>query len=228
MSSHLIHKKSQMFSQFFSLLKRFARWLFGECIDCQGINKSTQNSENRVSEINAAAPDCGCEKYPMSKDSPGVVGDSEQLALFIFLPVFKIGKDGKAKSGAFGHVHKKGRSIQRDSVATTSELDRFSRNFLKADEKFAWAGVLLAKCADVRNLKIENSLNRKVCVYDTADKESPAHGEMAQTQHIIDPDDEIELRNNLLEVFGKGEIIAPHQYRGGEIWNNLPLPLQAR
>lgn len=215
-----------MFFQFFSLLKRFVRRSFGECIDCQGINQKTQN-DNRVSEINVAAPDCGCEKYRMSEYSPSVVGDSEQLALFIFLPIFQIGKNGKAKSNTFSHVHKKGRSIQRDSVATSSELDQFARDFLDADERRIWKGVLLAKCADVRNIKTDDLLNRAVCVYDTAERKNPAHGEMAQTQHI-DEADEIELRNKLLEVFGRGDFIAPSQYRGGVIWNNLPQPLQVR
>lgn len=226
MFSHLIRKKCQLCSQLSSRFKRFARQLFGGRTDCQGINQRAQ-SDNRVSEINAAAPDCGCEKYRMSVHSPGVVGDSEQLALFIFQPIHHIDKKGNAKPNIFSHVHRKGRSIQRESVATFNELDRFARNFLDADEKRVWKGVLLARCADVRNIKTDDSLNRAVCVYDTAEKENPAHGEMAQTQHI-DEADEIELRHSLFKVFGNGIFIDPSRYRDGMLWNNLPPQLQTR
>jgi len=163
----------------------------------------------------------------MSVHSPGIVGDTEQLALFVFQPMHHIDKSGKAKPNIFSHVHRKGRSIQRDSVAEPNELVTFARDFLAADEGRVWKGVLLAKCGDVRNIRANDSVDRAVCVYDTAEKKNPAHGEMTQTQHVVEAD-EIELRHDLLAVFGGGVIAAPAQYRDGIVWHSLSPQLQAR
>ncbi|MDD5056849.1 MAG: hypothetical protein PHQ60_03175 [Sideroxydans sp.] len=221
-------RKCQLCSQLFSQLRQLVHRFFGGQVDCQGINHRTNDEgDKRVSKINAAAPSCACEKYRMSRHSPGVIENSELLALFVFLPMHNIDKSGKAKPNIFSHVHRKGRSIQRDSVAQPNELIRFASDFLADDEGRVWKGVLLAKCEDVRNIKSDDSLNRAVCIYDSAEKENPAHGEMAQTQHVIEAD-EIELRHDLLAVFGGGAITTPLQYRDGFVWNSLSPQLQAR
>lgn len=226
MFSHLIRKKCQLCSQLSSRLKRFARLFFGGHIDCQGINQRTQN-DHRVSEINAAAPDCACEKYRMGEYSPGVIGDTEMLARFVFSP-YQVDKKGRLNSSAFSHVYSKGCSIQRDTIVENEEIFTFVKKFLEEGDDRVWKGLLWAECGTVRKILTNNASRRAVCVYDTAEKNNPAHGEICQTHHVIDEDDKVELRHDLLAAFGNKVIIQPAQYRNGIAWNKLPHSCQAR
>ena len=86
-------------------------------------------------------------------------------------------------------------------------------------------GVVFAQCQEVRNIMIDDSKRRMVCVYDTAEPDNPAHAEICQTRHVEDGE-ENELREKLFVIFGGGKITAPLQYRNGDIWNGLEQPLQ--
>lgn len=163
----------------------------------------------------------------MSEYSPGVVGDSEQLALFVFLPMHHVDKNGRAKPNIFSHVHNRGRSIQRDSIAPDQEMISFSSTFLGAREDYVWKGVLLGMCGDVRRIKIDDSGKRSVCVYDTANPENISHAELCQTQYISEADGP-ELRGELFTAFGSGVIHTPSQYRQGKVWGALDASLRAR
>lgn len=162
----------------------------------------------------------------MSNYSPCVVSESEVLALFLYNPMH-FDRKGRLKPNIFSHVHLRGRSIQREDIASNNELWNFVKNFLGADEKRAWKGVLLGKCQEVRNLYVDDSRNRSVCVYDTANHDNVAHGELCQTHHVAEAD-EPELRAELFAIFGSGAVVLPGQYRNGEILNRLPNELQAR
>ena len=228
MFSHLIRKKCPMCSRLSSGLKEFFHRLFGTGIDCQGINRRTLDADKqRVAEINASAPDCICEKYRMSRYSPGVVENSETLARFIFLPI-QIDKKGKFKPAVFSHVHSKGCSIQRESIAENDHALALVEQTLNSKNDSVWKGVFFGQCHDIRSIMVNEADRRAVCVYDTADSENPAHGELCQTKYVIDEADQIELRHNLFVAFGNGTLISPLQYRNGAVWNNLPQPLQAR
>lgn len=201
---------------------------FGRGLDCRGINQRTDTSSERVTEIDAAAPDCACEKYRMSKHSPGVVADSEQLAIFVFLPMQQVDKKtGRAKPNVFSHVKTRGRSIQRDDLASNQEMVTFVKGFLENGEDRVWKGVLLGKCHDVRNIETDTPDKRAVCVYDTANLGNISHGELCQTQHITEAD-QAELRHELFTAFGKGVIHSPTQYRDGVVWSGLSPALHAR
>lgn len=220
-------KKCPLCSRLSSRLKEFFRRIFRIGIDCQGLHLFTYDKgEQRIPLINSAAPDCHCENYRMSRYSPGVIESVEQLTLYIFHPLQQLDRNGKIKSNAFSHAHKKGRSIQRDTVASSPELVKFVSDFLENDSKRIWKGVVLSKCEDVRKIKPEGSLNRSACVYDTAEKENPAHGEIGQTQHVMSEEDLVELRHALLTAFGGGVVTSPTKYRNGAIWNELPNHLQ--
>ena len=163
----------------------------------------------------------------MSTHSPCVVENSEMLARFIFSPLH-FNKKGEFKPNAFSHVHQKGCSIQRDSVAEENEISEFIKRLLLSQDNFVWKGLLLAECHTVRSILTNNSTKRAVCVYDTAEKDNPAHAEICQTNYILEEDDEAELRHNLFFAFGNREILSPLQYRNGMIWNNLPEQIKAR
>lgn len=173
-----------------------------------------------------SAPDCACEKYRMSEHSPDVVGDSERLALFVFHPM-NLDKKGQVKPSIFSHVHNKGRSIQRDSIASDQELISFSNAFLEAGKDRVWKGVLLGMCGDVRGIKVDDSGKRSVCVYDTANPGNISHAELCQTQYISEADGP-ELRGELFAAFGSGVIHTPNQFRHGTVWGALNPSLQVR
>ena len=164
----------------------------------------------------------------MSKHSPHPVENSETLARFIFSPMLFDRKTGKAKPNAFSHVNSRGCSIQRDSITTNDELFSFVKQFLIGKDDRAWKGVLHAQCSNIRNISSDDSVRREVCVYDTATLGNPAHGELFQSQYVVDEADRVELREKLFIAFGNGGMIPPLQYRDGAVWNNLPDSLQAR
>ena len=121
----------------------------------------------------------------------------------------------------FSHVHNKGCSVQRDSIANHNELVGFIERLLLLKEEFSWKGLLLAECQTIRVILTNKSTERAVCVYDTA------HAEMCQTQYI-EEDDEAELRHDQFVAFGNRVITTPTQYRDGSILNGLPDQLKTR
>ncbi len=139
-----------------------------------------------------------------------------------------VDKKGNVKPNGFSHVHSKGCSIQRNLVANNDELLAFVKQFLSKKDDRAWKGVLYGHCGNIRNISADDSGQREVCVYDTANLGNPAHGELFQTQYVIDEADRVELRGKLFIAFGDGKIISPLQYRGGAVWSSLPHFLQAR
>lgn len=209
-----------MYSRFSSRLKGFLYRLIGRSIDCCSLNQRTQGDKHRVNAINKAAPGCACEKFRMSKYSPCPVADSETLSRFVFSPLH-VRKNGKLKPSIFSHVHERGCSIQRDSVAETSEIATFIKKFLTKNTRYSWIGVLYGQCRAVRHVKINGVDDRAVCVYDTAESGNPAHGELCQA-YSMDEADKVELRRKLLFAFGDGIVIQPAQYRNGAVRNQLP------
>lgn len=223
----MIRKKCPLCFQLSCALRRFFYRLIGR-IDCRGINQRTYKKESRVAEINTAAPGCVCEKYRMSKHSPCSVANPEILARFVFSPMHVHRKTGHIKPSIFSHVHTFGCSIQRDSVAKIDEIVVFVESFLTERDDRAWIGVLSGQCQNIRGIRAGESRDRAVCVFDTAEPENPAHGELCQTHYIIEEADKVELRKNLFAAFGEGMIIQPSLYRSGAAWNQLPQHLQLR
>lgn len=226
---NLTQKKCPLCSLLLSGARKFLYRFFGISQNCREINRRTYDSTaNRVAEINAAAPDCACEKYRMSKHSSKPVENPEIIARFVFSPLHINLKNGEVKPNIFSHVFSAGCSVQRESVATNNELITFTNDFLSRDEKRSWKGVLLAECHELRSIKMGNSSNRSACVYDTAEKANPAHGEICKTQHIVNPEDEVELRAALFSIFKSKAMTSPLEYRDGVVLSNLPTSLQSR
>lgn len=162
----------------------------------------------------------------MSKHSPGTVEDSEILARFVFSPI-QVDKKGKVKPNSFSHIQSYGCSIQRDSIAEERELLELVKQVSGSKDDLAWKGVIAGQCRDIRDILIDETHRRAICVYDTANPDNPAHGELCQSEHM-DEADSVELRHNLFIAFGSGNIISPLHYRNGKIWERLPQDLQAR
>ena len=228
MCLHLTPQKCPLCSRLSSRLKKLISRFYVSGLDCQDIHLRThETGEKRAAEINAAAPDCACEKNRMSKHSPHPIKNSETLARFIFSPML-VDSKGNAKPNGFSHVNSKGCSIQRDSIARNDELSVFVEKFLSGKDERAWKGVLYGHCGEIRSISNDDSGQREICVYDTANLENPSHGELFQSQYVVEEADRVELRSKLFNSFNNGKMIAPRQFRDGVVWNNLSQPLQTR
>lgn len=162
----------------------------------------------------------------MSKFSPGVVKDDELLSLFIFLPI-QVNRKGVVKPSVFDHVHSKGRSIQRDTVANLLELKNFVQAILSGGEDRGWIGVITAKCLKVRNVTIAPEVARAICVFDTAEPGNPAHAELCRAR-VMDEADKVELRSELWKAFNADSVTRPSEYRNGQVWASLNDELRSR
>jgi hypothetical protein len=144
----------------------------------------------------------------------------------VFSPMH-VDRKGNVKPNLVEHAFSKGCSIQRGHWANDEELFAFIRDFLEGKDDRAWLGVATGVCADVRRIQVPDSAERAFCVYDTALKANPAHGEIGKARPFRD-EDRLELRKLLMDGFGAGNLIPPSQYRGGAIWNELPIHLKMR
>lgn len=179
-----------------------------------------------MSEFNKFAPNCACEAFRTSEYSSAPIDNSESLARFVFSPLH-LNKKGEVKPGLFSHVFNKGCSIQRDTIASDDELGIFVGNFLIKDPKFKWEGVVIGKSEDLRKFLIESSKTRALCLYDTADKTNPSHGEIHKASDM-DEADEIELRHDLMKAFKSNSRISPNSYRAGQVTTFVPSNLHTQ
>ena len=135
-----------------------------------------------------------------------------------------VGKNG-IKPNIFTHVATRGCSVQRESRATPLELTSFLVSFLKAGDNRTWYGVLVAKCKDIREIKLKLSTRRGLCVYDTSERHNPAHAEMFQSHAWADNGDANEMRALLWAAFNNGIPIPPEEYYSGTIWSAVSSEL---
>ena len=194
---------------------------------CRDVNRDTQDDPQRADKLSAVSPTCGCEKFRTSQYSPGVVSNDEMLTRFVFSPVHVSKKNGGVLPALFNQVHTSGCSVQRDSIANNSEITTFVSTFLGAGQDRVWMGVVSAACQAVRNIKIEDKGERVLCVFDTAEKGNPAHGEVCRAR-VIEEADRAELRNHLYKAFNSTAVIAPNNYREGIVWKNLSDGFRSR
>lgn len=169
----------------------------------------------RVAEFGRAAPNCCCELQTTSPHSPGTVTNEEQLTRFIFSPIHVNMKNGKVKPSAFSHASTMGCSVQREALASSNELSTWIQAYLIKNAQHQWMGTHTSSSKTVREISLNNSANRMLAVYDTAEPKNQAHAEIFQTEYVIDEADAIELRAELLRKFSNGILSKPAAYRNG-------------
>jgi hypothetical protein len=169
----------------------------------------------RVAEFGRAAPNCCCELQTTSPHSPGTITNEEQLTRFTFSPIHVNTKNGKVKPSAFSHVSSMGCSVQREAIASSNELSAWIQAYLAKNTQHQWMGTLTCSSNTVREISLNNSTNRMIAVYDTAEPKNQAHAEIFQTEYVIDEADSLELRAELLKKFSNGQLTKPGAYRNG-------------
>jgi hypothetical protein len=155
----------------------------------------------------------------MSEYSPGTVGDDEQIAFFVFDP--QQIKNGKVKPTAFSYVYGRGRSVQRETIATDDELAAFVNTFLSGAGR-KWDGVLVARAARLRKMRLHGIDGQVVCLYDTAERTNPSHAEICSGVTMEDNGDANELRHLLWSAFDADHPITRTKYRGGTVHSRVP------
>lgn len=197
--------------------------------NCLEVGKALQGVEKkgRAAELvrSSGQPLCACEGRRLSKYSPRPVMDDEMLARFAFHPTH-FSKKGELRASIFSHFFDRGCSIQRESVARPGELQSFCRSMLSGQVDWVWGGVVTARCSEVRRLFAEKEAGRVLCVYDTANKDNPAHGEIFRSRDLVEEGDENEIRAELMRIFNCKSPISPNEYQGGLIWGSLPAELR--
>lgn len=190
---------------------------------CAWIHRRTSPIDfpDRVAAINDCAPNCACERYKMSRHSPGTVRDEELVERFVFSPMHVNKKTGKPMPNLFSHAEKKGCSIQR-ARASNDEIQNFATGFLE-NPKHAWLGVVSARCGEVRTMRLDGHVDQIACIYDTAEETNPSHAEICWTRGAVDAGDANELRKKLMDLFQADRPIASQTYRSGAVWRSLPI-----
>lgn len=190
-------------------------------LDCQAINLASGaiNPESRAREFGLSAPNCVCEHQTTSPYSLSPVSNIESLTRFIFSPIHISKKNGRILPSAFSHVATKGCSVQREEIATTSELKQWIDSYQQKNSAHTWIGTLASNCKSIREIQLSDKAIRILAVYDTAEDGNPAHAEIFQTEHIIEEVDRPELRAEILRSFGNGVLTEPSAYRSGALWS---------
>lgn len=142
------------------------------------------------------------------------------MTRFIFSPMHTNSR-GVVKPSLFEHVHTRGCSVQRDSIANDAEITSFVTNFLNDGDDRVWLGAVSAKCSDVRDIRIDGDKDRAMCVFDTAEPNNPSHGEICRAR-VVDEADKAELRHSLWKAFNGSVVIKPSDYRMGRPMDRAP------
>lgn len=136
--------------------------------------------------------------------------------------------NGELKPSLFSHIETSGCSVQREAMATNAELLPWIKRFLVKQDKQAWHGTVSGSCADLRCVMVGNAMKRSLAVYDTAEQANPSHAEVFQSQYVVNEADKLELKREIMKVFGDGKITLPENYRSGKLWEVLGDEFQNR
>ena len=127
-------------------------------------------------------------------------------------------RNGKAevKPNFFSQAETKGCSIQREAISTDEELKALVSAFERKCEQ-QWQGALPSSSEDVRQIRLDDSEGRAVCIYDTALRDNGGHADLLISEHVIEHADRLETRRKLLDAFNKGKVCDPKTYRDGAL-----------
>lgn len=232
-TKELFASKAELFLRFFqpsSKQQESLNQTVTAKLDCHLINRDSgvADPKRRAEEFAKAAPNCICELQTTSPHSPGAIESSEILTRFIFSPVHVRKKIGDVMPSAFSHANTSGCSVQRENLATANELTLWLKKYLENNTEHRWVGTLNCTSDSIKAFSLNDSSNRAVGVYDTAECENPAHAEIFKTEYVIEEADSLEVKRELLRKFNSGVLTKPTKYRSGHLFSSLPEVLRAQ
>lgn len=191
---------------------------------CKKIDRETrarQNASKRCDCFAAGYPECGCEKFSIGENSPGIVLDNELLIRFHFTPR-DFGDDNKPTPLAFQDVAALGLSVVRDGATNELMCSAIINRLVLMEIGSNWHSISGIKVEDVRKIFREQkgiAPERAFCVYDTAEIENSMHAEICGTKASR------KLRATLREKFLP---VSKEKFRDGTVeaeFNRIFCPL---
>lgn len=113
-----------------------------------------------------------------------------------------------------------GLSVQRDEHLDEAELTKFVADSLSNRVNETWVGVVEASAKALRDLRLDDDPINRLCIYDTALLENPAHAEGCWSKPIPEADAPA-VRALLMKAFGARYVVAEN-YRDGAVVKSLP------
>jgi hypothetical protein len=179
----------------------------------------------RAQKLASLAPNCECERQRVSEYSPGVVGD-ETLVRLIYTPMFVHRTQKRILPNAFSHATTQGLSVQRLECATDAELSKLVNYALAQRQDAAWLGYVQAPSAQIRDLRDDQG-QRTFCIYDTSERENPAHSEICVAYEIPETDGPV-VRAELMKAFRPHEFLDRNALKNGVVWSGVDPLLKER
>lgn len=177
--------------------------------------KSAQLAKNHKGAV-------ALEAICVSKYSPGVVDDSENLARQIYSPIH-LDKDNKINAAFFTDVFDKGLSTNRMMHSNADKIHSSGQSTAKRireerDPARAYIGFVSANTGDIRAI-LEEGLRRVYCVYDSSLEIDPSHADICMIRPENPPSMneskkaiKLERRRHLQEAFQRTPLeFAPTQ-----------------
>jgi hypothetical protein len=146
---------------------------------------ATQPEEKIATVLHrATAERCGCEKFKMHDDSPGVVDDAEHLDLIVSDPNSLL-SDGSINPTIFVQLDGAGVSVLRSAAANAEfevTIEELKVRSAQSGRPRYFHGVCEFKASAVRY----DGADRLVGVYDTAQPKKPHHADLVGPDiHVI-------------------------------------------
>lgn len=155
--------------------------------ECRAADVASRRSElanKRCARFEEACENCGCEKFSIGENSPGVVSSDEELVRFHFSPN-DFGDDGSLTTLAFSDVTSLGLSVTRDQATNQQMQDAISARLKRLPPEGEWVSVSIAQTGSIKSIfrnQPQKDPERAFCVYDTAEPDNPLHAEVCQTK----------------------------------------------
>jgi hypothetical protein len=160
------------------------------CGDCASlfaeIMVDPEKKKRKVEYIDQAASHCECEKESVKPEySPGKVGEEEILLRLLYYPFHREKDTGDLKPTAFDDVLNKGLSTNRRSHTTREELEAQAEASIEKarndGKDRSLAGVIEFPVGHLRSIRVPDTEDRALCVYDTAEQFNRSHADVCAT-----------------------------------------------
>lgn len=194
---------------------------------CADLNNATEDQQDRVDQFADAKPGCACEYDSLSEHSPGLIGDEETILRVVCVPMHVHSKKAVLKSSFFSHIASYGASVQRLEHSKDDELVACVEGLVSGAENRVWLGYVQTTAQAIRGLEVRKGGEQSLCVADAALASNRAHAEIHCAYRIPEAD-QIELRVELMNVFGAGAVLNRRSIRGGAVWDAVQDGLKAR
>lgn len=153
------------------------------------------------------------ENESVSKNSPGIVSNTETLARQIYTPIHIDTATNTLTAAAFNDVFDKGLSVSRLSHISLSDVhiagELKAENDRSAGKKRVYLGIVEAVAIDIRKVVDSHNNKRIYGVFDTALPEAPCHADVCMIRPAVELDSPLakkalkkERRRLLQEQFG--------------------------